>query len=105
MTVRLETSIHRYIGLSTDVKPEPGLIVDDRKVTAADVPVGSTFLDADTEERWHWTGLEWRAEDSREVRALKENTGLLEEVVRQLTLLRHSLVLGGIAEDIDDTIG
>ncbi len=28
----------------------------------------------------------------------------LEEVIRQLTLLRHALVLGGIAEDIDDTI-
>lgn len=41
------TNINRYIGLSTDTKP------------TADIPQGSTFLDADTGE-WHiFQGTDW----------------------------------------------
>ncbi len=106
MTVKFETKIHRYIGHSGDRKPTPGQLSPDssRMLTAADVPVGSVFLEADTEELWHWTGTEWRAEDTREVRLLKANNGLLRDVVRELVTLRHALVLTGMAEDIDEPI-
>lgn len=104
MTVTLETKIHRYVGLSSDVKPTPGQLSPDssRVLTAADVPVGSAFLEADTEEVWHWTGREWRLEDTREVRALKVNNSLLGEVVLELRILRHALELSGMATEIDE---
>ncbi len=104
MTVRLETKIHRYVGLSSDPKPTPGEYSLDisRALTAADVPVGSTFLEADTEEVWHWTGTEWRLEDTREVRELKALNGLLSELIIEFRTLRHSLELTGMAAEIDE---
>ena len=104
MTVRLETTIHRFIGLSGDAKPEPGQTLDGQELTAADVPVGSIYLNADTAERWHWTGREWRAEDVPEVRELKVATTLLREAVNELITLRHALMLGGLAAEIDEPI-
>lgn len=87
MTVRLETKINRYIGLSTDEKPYPGQAdptdADGHEMTAADLPPGSTFLEADTEEIWRWDGREWGAADNRTVRELKEIAGLLGELVDQ----------------------
>ena len=88
MTVRLETKIHRYIGLSGDQKPEPGLPDPadlTRVLTGADVPVGSTFLEADTEDLYRWDGREWTATDNRTVRELKEIKGLLATLVEQGT--------------------
>ncbi len=106
MTVRLETKINRYVGLSSDPKPTPGEYSLDisRALTAEDVPVGSTFLEADTEEIWHWTGWEWRLEDTREVRELKASNSLLSELIVEFRTLRHALVLTGMAEDIDEPI-
>lgn len=85
MTVRLETKINRYIGLSTDTKPYPGLSMGGRELTAADVPVGSSFLEADTNEVWHWNGREWLVGDDRTVRELKEIKSLLATLVEQGT--------------------
>jgi hypothetical protein len=88
MTVRLETKINRYVGLSTDTKPYPGLRWMDAtgaEVEEGDVPAGSSFLEADTNEVWRWTGREWVIGDSREVRELKDIKGLLGVLVEQGT--------------------
>ena len=84
MTVRLEAKIHRYIGLSTDEKPYPGLfLANGEEVKEADIPAGSSFLEGDTDEVWRWSGREWIAGDNREVRELKDIKGLLGELVEQ----------------------
>lgn len=88
MTVRLETKIHRYIGLSGDSKPVPGQpdpAAPSRVLTGADVPVGSTFLEADTEDLYRWNGREWTAEDNKTVTELKAIKGLLGELLEQGT--------------------
>ena len=82
MTVRLETTIKRYIGLSTDEKPTPGLHwPGGEEITYKDVPAGSSFLATDTNEVWHWNGREWVIGDSPEVRELREIKGLLGDIV------------------------
>ena len=64
MTVRLVTTIKRYIGPSADAKPRPG----ERWLTDAgdyvvlkgpDVPAGSTFLESDTDQMYKWDGATW----------------------------------------------
>ena len=61
MAVRLETSIRRFIGLSTDEKPVPGVrrLEDDHLYTAADIPAGSTLLETDRGWLWHYDGERW----------------------------------------------
>ena len=86
MTVRLEAKIHRYIGLSTDERPYPGQIQPDgRELTDADIPVGSSFLAADTEDVWRWDGRGWIAGDNRTVLALKDIKGLLGQILEYMT--------------------
>ena len=59
MAVKLEGSIQRWIGFSSDTKP--GLGVDSENVTTAhaDIPVGSSFLESDTGRIFRWTGTTW----------------------------------------------
>jgi hypothetical protein len=60
VTIRLETSIKRYIGLSTDQKPRPGVQgPDGTTFINADMPPGTTLLEADTGRLWRWTGTDW----------------------------------------------
>jgi len=47
MMVRLEGTIKRFIGSSTDEKP------------TADIPSGSSFLEADTGNIWRYDGRLW----------------------------------------------
>ena len=56
MTVRLEGSIKRYIGLSTDIKPGLGYQTNGSTVLAADLPAGSSFLETDTGRIYRWDG-------------------------------------------------
>lgn len=92
MTVRLETKIHRYIGLSTDERPYPGQILPDGSVvTAADIPAGSSFLAADTEDVWRWDGRAWIAGDNRTVLELKEIKGILGDIRASLEALSGGL--------------
>ena len=83
MTVRRETKVNRYIGVSGDRKPEPGHTVDGEVLTVDDVPTGSTFLAVDTNELWHWNGWEWIFTTSPEVRELQEIKSLLAAILEQ----------------------
>ncbi len=57
MTVRLETTIRRYIGLSTDVKPDG---VDAGGISRVNLlPAGSSFLETDTARIYRWDGQHW----------------------------------------------
>lgn len=47
MTIYRETTIHSYLGLSTDDKPETG------------VPVGSRYYAFDTQDSYVWDGADW----------------------------------------------
>jgi hypothetical protein len=61
MAVRLESSIRRWIGLSTDEKPSLGLNADGTTVTAQDLTPGSSFLETDTGRIYRWDGVaSWR---------------------------------------------
>ncbi len=90
MTVRLETKINRYIGLSGDEKPRVGLMLpaDENnpngiEILPAGLPNGSTFLEADTGIIWHWNGSEWRAGTTPQVLELLAIKSLLATLVEQ----------------------
>lgn len=59
MAVKLEGTIKRWIGLSTDIKPKVGLTVEGLTITANDLPVGSSFLEEDTGRIWRYNSVEW----------------------------------------------
>lgn len=86
MTVRLEATIKRFIGLSTDTKPYVGFISlqDGTEIKAVDLPVGSSFLATDTNEVWHWDGREWVVGNSQEVRELQDIKGLLGAILEHM---------------------
>lgn len=60
MAVRLEGSISRYIGLSTDDKPRVGVRVDGAIISASDLPDGSSYLEQDTGRIFRYHANEWR---------------------------------------------
>lgn len=90
MAVRLEGSIQRWIGFSSDRKP--GLGVDSENVTTApaDIPVGSSFLESDTGRIFRWTGTTWVAPmpDDRVVELL---TQIVDELHRQRLMQESAL--------------
>lgn len=57
MSVRLESSTKRYIGMSTDMKPKKGVYVDG--VTCDTIPVGSSFMEEDTGKKFLFDGADW----------------------------------------------
>lgn len=63
MAVRLEGTIKRFIGSSTDEKPRPSAQYgnDGQPNVDRDLPPGSSFLEADTGLIYRWNGLEWVA--------------------------------------------
>ena len=95
MTVRLEGSIRRWIGLSSDTKPEPGQTGFDPltnahvPLVAADVPAGSSFLETDTGLIWRWNGEQWTSAPGEESDLLYVAQALLVEVtqLRQMVAL------------------
>ena len=86
MAVRLEARVHRYIGLSTDTKPQPGHIDFETQYENldGDIPVGSSFLEEDTARIYHWSGVEWRYSDSPEVKELRAIRGLLASIAERV---------------------
>lgn len=81
MAVTLEGSIKRYIGLSSDAKPEIGdREVDGEELTRANLPAGSSFLEADTGVVYRWNGSEWIAGNTPEMQKLSAMEGLLSEI-------------------------
>ena len=59
MAIKLEGTIRRFIGASTDAKPKPGSFFDGRTLEAADVTAGSSFLETDTGRIYRWDGESW----------------------------------------------
>lgn len=57
MTVKLVSTIQRWIGLSTDTKP------------STNIKVGSTYYELNTGQGWIWDGSNW-VEDIRLIYAL-----------------------------------
>ena len=74
--MRLEATIRRYIGDSSETKPRPGILLDDGTTIAeADLPPGSSFLEEDTGLVSRWTGLRWSvpvAESTEELEVLNQ---------------------------------
>ena len=84
MAVKLEGSIKRYIGLSSDPKPFLGFQQDGTTTTDYDLPPGSSFLESDTGYLYRWTGTAWSrpgGEDS--------HLALLELIYAELHELRE----------------
>ena len=95
MAVRLEGSIKRWIGDSTDIKPAPGQTQFDpvlnmsTPLVALDVPAGSSFLETDTGLIWRWNGEQWASAPGEESGLLYVAQALLVEVtqLRQMVAL------------------
>ncbi len=62
MTVKLETTIQRWIGTSQDVKPFVGQDVDGDgiRLKATDLRPGSSFMETDTGLIYRWDGEAWQ---------------------------------------------
>lgn len=97
--VRLETTIKRYIGLSTEAKPRPGITLDDgTEISDKDLPAGSSFFEEDTGLVSRWTGIVWtegfpepRNEELQvQLAILAEIRAVREETRIGLPVLTHS---------------
>jgi hypothetical protein len=86
MAVTLVTTTKHYQGLSTDTKP-----------TAADVPVGATFLATDTRHAFVYNGREWGRDKATEVEQAPQievvKTDLQAAVLVQLKIQNAHLAL------------
>ena len=87
--MRLETSIKRYIGSSTEQKPFPGLTVEGVEVKAGDLPPGSSFLEEDTGRIYRWTGGSWAAPPLSD-----PATDLISTVLVEVRALRKEIRTG-----------
>lgn len=95
MAVKLESTIKRYIGLSTDTKPRVGVAFDGYVVLANDLPAGSSFLESDTGRIYRWDGSDWAyasADGSEEARH-EEMISMMSAVCLELRLLRERVEL------------
>ena len=96
MAVRLEGSIHRYVGLSTDAKPRPFAGGDANSAPLAGdmgegqtLPAGSSFLETDTGLIYRWDGVsEWSATPPAD-----DNGQLLAAILAELTAIREMVEL------------
>lgn len=83
MAVKLESTVKRYIGLSTDAKPYP---------SATDtIPAGSSFFETDTWKIARFDGADWRHE-SQESEIVDKLDELLQEL-REIKELQAELQL------------
>ena len=81
MAVRLESTIKRYIGLSTDIKPAH---------QTDTIPPGSSFLEEDTGLVYRSTGTAWAMHDPGDEQML-----VLREILRELVNVRLVLEFRG----------
>lgn len=86
----LEGTIKRYIGLSTETKPNP---YDGSLLDGETLPAGSTFLESDTFRIARWDGGSWSYErdDMAVVAMLGQIVDLLRATNEQLELIRDRL--------------
>lgn len=95
MTVRLEGTVRRYIGLSTDEKPVPGVQIDGTTIAETDFPAGSSFLESDTGSIYRWDadprgGHWWLPEPgSATAASADEQLYLLQAILREITQMRE----------------
>ena len=89
MAVRLEGSIKRWIGLSTDDKPALGHYSDGVIVTDGDLPAGSSFLETDTGRIYRWDGREWGVHIPE-----NQNEELLTSILLELASIKEVLLDG-----------
>ena len=78
MAVKLEGSIKRYLGLSTDLKPSS---TDEDKI-----PVGSSFLETDTGRIYRFDGYTWSVA-TEELTTRDLLAALLRETQRIATII------------------
>lgn len=95
MAVTLETTIKRWIGLSSDTKPIPGQTLFDPAhnistlLGTADVPAGSSFMESDTGFIYRWSGELWTRAPSEQ----SDELYVLQAILIQLTELRQTVAL------------
>lgn len=90
MAVRLEGSIKRWVGLSTDDKPTLGLQTDGRTVVANDMPAGSSFLETDTGLIYRWNGVDAWTLPGQEA---DEQLYVLQALLIEVTQLREMVAM------------
>ena len=88
MTVRLEGTIKRWVGLSSDVKPALGLQADGSTITSADLPAGSSFMESDTGRIYRWDGASWTVS-----LPVDEQLYVLEAILSELKEFRQMVEL------------
>lgn len=92
MAVRLEGSIRRYIGLSTDRKPAVGINydgLDSLTVTDLDLPAGSSFLETDTGRIYRWSGTDWTHSEPA-----NEQAEYMQAILFELASIREAIIEG-----------
>src|SRR5262245_19397262 len=92
MAVKLEGSIKRWIGISSDTKPFIGTNPDGTTLNASDIPPGSSFLESDTGIVYRWTGTAWVSPqaDDRVLELLRQ---ILDEAKRARLIQEFALDL------------
>ena len=89
--VKLENTIKRFIGLSTDDKP----VWDDERAERR-LPAGSSFLETDTGKIHRFNGLDWAHYDP-----IDETTNYLDAIQSQLAAT-HRLLAAAFDLEPDD---
>ena len=95
MTVLLEGTTRRWIGLSTDEKPRPGQTGFDpatgqsAPLTEGDVPAGSSFLETDTGRIYRWNGEQWTVHVPE-----NENAEYLAAILFKLASIEEAIIEG-----------
>lgn len=101
MAYRLEGTIRRYIGTSSDRKPTPGdldPLGSGRTLDATDVPYGSSFLESDTGAVWRWDGHRWGKGGVTAEALLEELIVIAREQTDLLVRIHNGMALAGMIE-------
>ena len=107
MAVRLETGVKRFIGLSTDQKPQVGPQADGTllgsNLASTDLPPGSTFLESDSGKLFRWSGEAWTY-PSATTYANSESELLLEAINAlrvEVAALRMGMIDAGNCKEVN----
>ena len=86
MTKQVTQPTKRWIGLSTEPKPESAGGIGEKRDD--EIPPASTYLEADTGIIYRWTGTAWVAapKDEQAALLLQDNNELLIRIVELLEL-------------------
>lgn len=101
--MKLEGTIKRYIGNSSELKPFVGQVItaDDGSrytLTTQDLPAGSSFLETDTGRIYRFTGTGWAVFEP-----IDENGVLLSAILQELVNMRkiQEIAFNVEAEELD----